>query len=663
MKTKQHFRLIRGMFVSALVLFTATPLLFFTTVAHCFQFTYNDVQGSLDTTVSYGLAWRVQSRDSDIIGIASGGDAFSVNGDDGNLNYDKGLISNVFKITSELELNYRNLGAFVRGTAFYDIENERSSRERTSLSAKALDLVGSDVDLLDAYVRGKFTLGNSPVQIRIGEQMVSWGESTFIQNSINTINRVNVAAIRLPGSELREALLPEGMVWGSIGTTENTSLEAFYQYDWEEIDIDPVGSYFSSLDIVGDGANKVMLGWGDVPDQGRTPPEDTFMGVPRGATDHADNQGQFGVAFRVFAPALNQTEFGFYFINYNSRLPTIAATTGTLGGALSAARIQIVSPSISRAVDTYLVANPGDIGGAIVVGTAVGVSRGVSPEASQAIAGATATGGNVDRATTVYSTDAYAKTARYRTKYPDGIKLFGVSFNTMLGRTGVALQGEVSHRWDAPLQIDDVELLYATLGGVESDMANFNQIGNYFLQFEQNIDGYIRRDVTQVQATGTKLFGPRFGADQLVVAGEAGVTYVHNMPSKSRLRLEGPATFVSGNPILGPEFHPGKGVEPGDNFADSTSWGYVLVGRLDFNNAIGAINLFPRIAWKHDVKGNSPGPGGNFIEHRKAITFGLNATYLNSWSADISYTNFFGASRRNLINDRDFVACNIKYSF
>lgn len=663
MRVKAHFRLIRGKFVSTLVLLTAIPLLVFTGSAFCFQFTYDEVQGSLDTTVSYGLSWRAQSRDSDIIGIANGGKAFSVNGDDGNLNYDRGLISNVFKITSELELSYRNLGAFVRGTAFYDIENEHSSRERTSLSAKALDLVGSDVDLLDAYLQGKFTLGNRPFQIRVGEQVISWGESTFIQNSINTINPVNVAALRLPGSELREGLLPEGAVWASLSVAKNSTLEAFYQYDWEQIDIDPPGSYFSSLDFVGDGGNKVMLGWGDIPDLGRTAPENTLLGVPRGATDHADNQGQFGLALRVFAPALNETEFGFYFINYHSRLPTIAATTGTRAGVLGAARITIVSPSIARTVGTYLAANPGDISGAIAAGTAFGVSRGVSPEASQAIAGTAATGGNVDRATTIYSTDAYAKTARYRTKYPDGIRLFGMSFNTMLGRTGVALQGEVSHRWDMPLQIDDVELLFATLGGVESAMANYNQIGNYFLQFEQNIDGYIRRDVTQFQATGSKLFGPRFGADQCVLLGEIGLTYVHNMPSKSRLRLDGPGTFVSGNPILGPEFHQGKGVEPGDNFADSTSWGYVLVGRLDFNNAIGPINLFPHMAWKHDVKGNSPSPGGNFIEHRKAITFGLTATYQNSWETDLSYTNFFGAGRRNLINDRDFVAFNIKYSF
>ena len=30
---------------------------------------------------------------------------------------------------------------------------------------------------------------------------------------------------------------------------------------------------------------------------------------------------------------------------------------------------------------------------------------------------------------------------------------------------------------------------------------------------------------------------------------------------------------------------------------------------------------------------------------------------------DVSYTDFFGAGRYNLINDRDFVAANLKFSF
>ncbi|MBN2468504.1 MAG: DUF1302 domain-containing protein [Deltaproteobacteria bacterium] len=637
--------------------------LVFESSAESFQFQSGEVQGSLDTTVSYGASWRVQSRDSDLIGIANGGNAFSVNSDDGNLNYDRGLVSNVFKITSELELNWHCFSSFVRGTAFYDFENERSTRDRTHLSGSARRLVGKRIDLLDAYVQGTFTLGNRPLRIRVGDQVVSWGESTFIQNSINSINPVNVAAIRLPGSELREALVPEGMVWASLGATENIALEAFYLYDWEETEIDPPGSYFSSNDFVGDGGSKVLLGWGDLPDRGTSLPEDTFYSVPRAHTKQASNQGQFGAALRVFVPALNETEFGFFFMNYHSRLPLISAVTGSAAGAFQAGTIANAATPIATAVLTHLAFNPGDIPGAVGAGTAAGVAAGAPAEASQAIAGTAATGGDVATVTRAYATDAYAKTARYRVKYPEDIKLVGFSFNTMLGGTGVALQGEVSYRWDAPLQADDIELLYATLGGFNANLAAFNQLGNYFGMFGKNIDGYIKRDVIQVQATGTKLFGPAFGADQFALVGEFGITHVQNMPGKSRLRLDGAGTFVSGNPILGPIAHPGKPVEDSSNFADATSYGYQLVCRLDFNNAVGAVNLSPRIAWRHDVRGNSPRPSGNFLEGRRAVTFGLTGTYQNSWSADVSYTNFFGVGRRNLINDRDFISFNVKYSF
>ncbi len=56
-------------------------------------------------------------------------------------------------------------------------------------------------------------------------------------------------------------------------------------------------------------------------------------------------------------------------------------------------------------------------------------------------------------------------------------------------------------------------------------------------------------------------------------------------------------------------------------------------------------------------------PVATSSKDRKAITFGLGASYLSTWSADLSYTDFFGANQYNLINDRDFVAFNIKYSF
>ena len=74
----------------------------------------NQLSGSIDTTLSYGAMWRVQGRDKDNIS--------DINADDGNRNFDTGLVSEVYKATSDLSLKYDNYGAFVRGTAYYDTQ-------------------------------------------------------------------------------------------------------------------------------------------------------------------------------------------------------------------------------------------------------------------------------------------------------------------------------------------------------------------------------------------------------------------------------------------------------------------------------------------------------------------------------------------------------------
>jgi hypothetical protein len=659
------------------------------TPAAAFQFELGEVQGSLDSTLSYGLSWRLDEPDKDLIRLREGGRAYSANFDDGNLNYDDGdLISNTAKITSELALDYKDVGVFLRGSAFYDFENDDGDRARTELRDDALDMVGSDAELLDAYIWGNFEIAEMPGQVRVGDQVLSWGESTFIQNGINVINPFDVSKLRVPGAELKEGLVPVGMVSASISPTENLTFEAFYQYKWEKVEIDPPGSYWSTNDFVGEGGNKVMLGFGDVPDMGNASPEDTLLGVPRASNIYADDDGQYGVAMRVYAPGLNDTEFGFYFMNYHSRLPVISSWTGDASGLQAAGTVATVTPDII----TDVIVAGGDPRGAIATYAPV-----IGAKAATAIAGSTAlayaaSGGDAATAAdagaqagTAFATDAYAKTARYQVEYPEDIKLFGVSFNTVLPKSGVALQGEISHRQDAPLQIDDLELLLATLepltiasaGGDPSAPLDptYSQLDTVSpLDIILNggdsiyIPGYEELDITQVQTTATKLFGPTFGADQFAMVGEVGLTYIHDMPNKSKLRLDGPGTPTTGNPNhADPDYplaaHPEKPSESAGHFADDTSWGYRLVGKLDYNDAIGAVTLSPRIAWSHDVDGTSPGPGGNFIESRKAITFGLGASYQSTWSADLSYTDFFGASRYNLVNDRDFVALNVKYSF
>jgi hypothetical protein len=599
---------------------------------------------NIDTTLSWGGRYRVAEPDLAIIGTAAGGTAYSVNGDDGNQNFEKGsIVSNTLKATIDVGFSSdpnknTTFGVFVRGSGFKDFALDDDCCERTLLTQEALDWAGSRTELLDAYAWLQFPLGKGSAEIRAGRQVLNWGESTYIQGGISVINPVDVSALRVPGAELREAFRPQGMVWGSVDLSPNLSLEAFYQYEWEEIVIDPPGTYFSTNDFVGPGGTTVFLGWGDFPDTGEAPwfaptaPE-PFLGVPRGETQLAEDGGQYGLALRWFVPSFGGTEFGLYYINYHSRLPTINSMSGTEAawglGQLAGA---------SAALAVYY---------------ALGVPPGVSDEADQLASNAASAAGQ----------NVYAKSAYWFTAYPEDIKLYGLSWNAQLGTSGIAFQGEISYKQDAPYQADDVELLFATNSPISDYLSATNQLIPGGADFEEEILGYRRLDSSQLQFTLTKIFSNFLGADQGVILGEFGFNKVFDMPSKDELRFEGPGTYVSGNPLNFVAAHPGKMAEEPEHFADDFSWGYRLVSRLTYNNAIGAWSLAPRISWQHDVDGVTPGPGGSFIAGRKALTIGLQAAYQGAWQVDLSYTQYSGAGRYNLINDRDFVGGFIKYSF
>jgi hypothetical protein len=127
------------------------------------------------------------------------------------------------------------------------------------------------------------------------------------------------------------------------------------------------------------------------------------------------------------------------------------------------------------------------------------------------------------------------------------------------------------------------------------------------------------------------------------------------------LRLDGPGTNVSGNAELA-GFQFGD-VEPGNRFPTRASWGYVLAGRLEYDNVIGPWNILPHFSWSHDVTGTSPGPGGNFVQGRYAATVGVSGSLQARTEVTLDYTNFGGAGQYNLLNDRDFISASIKYSF
>jgi hypothetical protein len=628
------------------------------------DFSSGELSANLDITVSIGGTYRLDDPARDLIGLANGGTAYSVNADDGNLNYDKGWVSVPVLLSADLQFNYKDSGAFFRANAFYDTINEDEDRERTPLTSEAMERVGSRFDMLDAYFWHNFEISGNPVNFRLGRQVLNWGESTFIQNGISSINPVDVSKLRLPGSELRDAFLPVWMASTSVGVSDNVTIEAFYQLKWKEIIVDPPGTYFSTNDFVGRGGSQVYLGFGALSDLS------PLGAIPRGEDVRPSDSGQFGLASRIYAPGLNGTEFGLFFLNTHSRLPVLSARTPTvpintdLTGPLTMVFMQAGLPATAAQTQAAQLfglltiyqkfqTNP-----ALLTPTEAAI---LQDPVSQATLASPQTTAAVDGARQIALLTS-AATGRYLVEYPEDIKLVGASFNTDIGSTGISLQGEISYKWDQPLQVDDVELLFAALSAINPAFGQITQLEDMLGQLGAYVKGWREEEVWQAQATATKVFGPMLGANQAVFLVEAGITYVPGLPGTELLRFDGPGTFASGDPFA-EQFGLSPDTEPAGGFADKLSYGYRAVFKLDYLNAFLSTNLSPVIQFAHDVEGTTPSPIINFVEGRKSVTVALQATYQNSWAADISYTSYFGAGRYNLIHDRDFVSATLKYSF
>ena len=660
------------------------------------------LNGTWDTTLTYGSTWRVQSDDNRIVCTSNGGNSRSCNYDDGTLNYGTGQVQNLFKFLSEVSLNYNNFGLFARGRGFVDTKADDT--DRTDLTGNAKDKVEKHAELLDIYGYANFDIGSMPAQLRVGKQVVNWGESTFYVSGLSSLNYFDVTALRGAAVELKEGLLPQEQVYFSISPTDNLSLEAFYQWKWHDTKADPVGTLYGTNDFAVEGGSFVMLGfgaWGDLgtdwtPYGGFFDPN--FQHVPRLNSEEPDDDGQYGVSLKYFFPnLLGGTEFGLYYANYHSRLPVLSGVTGTQAGFGNATAAGAAAAFTAQGLASGL-----SFDAAVAQGTIVGVGEadrlGGDIEASEVQSWATVggnvflAGGDVGALASALGTDQFGKTAGYFAEYPEDIEMYGFSWSTDI--FGWSWQGEYTYKVDTPLQYDDVELLFKALSPLDNvgggtpgfcqvagcfnpvavgGLGGFGQLGPAYsadnpLGVNEYVKGWTEKDVSQLQTTFTYLSDPILGAEVGAFVIETAFTKVHGFndkkdggPNGFGLRYDGPGTFVSGNRLLS-SAHFGE-VEGNSSFGSEFSWGYRLLASLTYDNLIGPWSVTPRVGWAHDVSGNTPGPGGNFIEDRTTLSLGVRGVLRNKYQLDLSYTNYSGADQQNLIRDRDFIAFSASVSF
>lgn len=621
--------------------------------ASAFELNLGAVTGSLDTTLSYGTGWRTEAPDDRLsanyatyaAAVADNHRTF-INKNDGDSNFDNNAtaISNAFKITSDLELKYDNFGAFVRGTAFYDaaIMDEKPNRAHhnpytnpASCNAQNTananncgfpdeidDHSGTDARFLDAYVYGNFDISGHALNVRAGEQVISWGEALFIQDGINSANPVSLSKLRLPGAEVKEALLPLPMLYASLGLTDKLTMEAFYEFDWDNSEADDVGTFYSTDDgFFGNGANRILVEAGalgaatynDYMDDGlangsNTSPFLTAKGV---AHKEVDNQGQFGVAFRY---SLDATELGLFFMNYHSHKPVAQAFTPTLNPAL----------------------------------------------------GPLAPAGYIDQTV-------------YQLVYPENIQMLGLSFSTTAG--DFSFSGELAYRPNDVIlsELGDNLVAYNTIaaacyGSGVCNPAVGSDFGDILGKVKpgQSAKVYDELETYNLDLVTIYNFGPMLGADGMTGVLEYGASYIpagedkHYASTASLINI--PLANVPvplqaalcSNPKVDASSCISEG--PANDYLDDLSMGYRVVLTSTYNDAFAGVALSPTIRFAHDFMGNSH-RSGNFLENRMAATVSMSALYNQAFEVAVAYNTFWGAEGSNLLGDRDNVTATLKYSF
>ncbi|WP_439815534.1 DUF1302 domain-containing protein [Zavarzinia sp. CC-PAN008] len=640
--------------------------------AQAAEWTFGDVVITNQNQVSAAIQMRTGARDdrfvcgfnrsgTQVVPATSG---TTCSEDNGNLNFDQGsIISNPVTYTGELSAIWspgdnQRFGVYVRGRAFYDwvfdVNNldtnggfgpEAPGRDRLQagrLDPRQQDRARYGLEAQDYYALASFDVAGNPFNVRVGNQILNWGEALVTQNAISIINPLDLQKLRVPGSEVRDALVPIKMIWASYELVPGLSVEGFYAWDFEGLRLEPGGTFFSGAEQFANGSEGIQgaafqgeafCGTGSAtsnPYTGGRGVINAGCGLPtvRQTFERRDqDRGDFGFAARYFSEELNNTEFGFYFVNYQSRF--------------------ISYKYAAPGADKFL---PITVGGVL----------------------------NADN---VLQNIANSETYLY---YPDDQRMYGISFNSSIDDLGLALNGEFSYKQNLPALIDNTTVfinLFNAIGG--SDLALGGQVptqyegpggirtGNGFTPICRTLGptgcaGYtmnndIRVDAMNFNLRGTRSFGQShfltsiISAESLSVVVEGAAIHAW-IPDQGVLTLNVPnsAGLPGGSGAL-------AYLEP--ETVSPWSFGYTAIVSAAYPSAFGtSINLTPGFAFSHAVHGITPISGG-FIEGQKSINMSLRADYLVSLSATLNFFKSWGAGHHNSQSDKDFVGLTVSYAF
>jgi hypothetical protein len=451
----------------------------------------------------------------------------------------------------------------------------------------------------------------------VGQQILSWSETTFVRDGLDVINPVNLVTALQPASVREDLRTPQRMVWAAANVTETFSIEAYYQYEWEPVKLPPVGWYFSPFDALGgEGLQSWMFGNGQISDLGTDLDQhfqlpggtlgfdEGFQRLPGLNRDKPSDTGQYGLAVIGILPDSNATKIGLHYIRYHSRLPVVMGRTGD-AAAVAATAEPFVASRAAALESVYLGEGMDPVEAALL-----------GREAAEQI-----------------TLSNYGNEASFFATYPEDIDVLGFSFSTSTTGTGTLFAGEFTYHKDFPFQIAFNPLLQTVFSPVLFDP----EVGNTPLgDFGPGevIGGFEKLDRSSFTLEAAQIFRGRLWADLVLVSADLSWAHVDDIPG---------------------------GDAPPLTSADEDSWGYRIQVLARYSGLFGGLNVAPFVVFSHDFDGTTPAPVSTFLEDRKSLTFGVRGNYINRITTELRYTSFFGGGRANLLRDRDYLRLQVSY--
>nr|WP_319563717.1 DUF1302 family protein [uncultured Rhodoferax sp.] len=294
-----------------------------------------DVKIRWDNTFKYSAAFRLKDADSYVANYNNG----QPNTDFGDLAFGKGMINNRIDWLSEMDIAYKNLGARVSASLWYDGAYHGSNAFPTNVpntQAAILgvpnnqfpdatkNIMGQHAGFNDAFVFGNFDLGDQSLLVRLGQQTQIYGETLFL--GANGIAAAQgpvdlIKAFSQPNAQFKEVAMPVPQIAATLSLTPKLSVGAYYQFKWKPLRLPAAGSYFSPADFIGDGSDLLL-----------TPPPFGGSGLAtRGSDFQGSDDGNWGLQMKFNH---GDVDYGLYAVRYDDKapIPVVNATTLPLGG-------------------------------------------------------------------------------------------------------------------------------------------------------------------------------------------------------------------------------------------------------------------------------------------------------------------------------------------